>query len=154
MTEFWRNLSERERLLISVGGALAALFLVLQFVVSPVANWRADSRQALASAKGLYEIVAEAAARSDGAGPSQSDVPALRNALTQTAGAADVTLVFVNIRPDGVVDATVATTQPQALFDWMAQLRKDYGARVVSADIAREAGEPSLVRGQLSFAQR
>ncbi len=155
MAAFWQNLSDRERLLIAVGGALAGLFIVLQFVIAPILDWRDDQRQRLNEAKALYEIVAEAAPRgramAAGAGANATPV---RNAVTQSANAAGVSIVYVNVRADGVVDANVASAPPGALYDWIQLVRNDYGVTIETADIARETGNPEVVRAQLSFSRR
>lgn len=153
--EFLRNLSNRERLLILIAAGLVALFIALQGVVRPIAGWRADQDRALNEAEGLYELVNEAGAQSAGAAfaAGDSETP-IRNALAQSASSAGVNLVYVNVRPDGGVDANIASVSPDRLFVWLQLVERNYGARVVTADIAREQSQPSMVRAQLTFARR
>lgn len=152
---FWRNLSERERLLIMAAAGLLALFVALQLVVRPAADWRADQHRALEQAQGLYTLVNEAGARSPGVAQAAGDVQtSIRAALAQTASAAGVNLVYVNVRPDGAVDANLADVDPERLFNWLQSVERDYGARVVSADIVRERAQPGAVRAQLTFDRR
>ncbi len=155
MVEFWRNLSGREQVLIVVGGALAVLFVGLQLILSPALSWREDQRRDMASARGLYELVAEAAplgaaasaSSSTGAGPA-------RNIVSQTANGAGVSIVFINARGDRAVDVNIASASPDALFQWLALLRSDYNIVVDTADIARETGNPQTIRAQISMSQR
>lgn len=153
--QFWRNLSDRERLLVIIAGVLFAIFIAFQAVAAPVVNWRAAQRRALDEAHSVYELVTLAGAQAAGAAAQDGDVdtPA-RNALAQSATAAGVNLIYVNVRPDGAVDANAAGVSPEALFAWMQAVERDYGLRVVSADIAREQDQASMVRAQLTFARR
>lgn len=155
MERFWRDLSDRERLLILIGGGLAVLFVVLQLVLSPVLSWRADQRRDMAAARNLYELVAEAAplgiaanaSAGTGAGPA-------RNVVSQSATQAGVTIVFINARGDRAVDVNISAASPDALFQWLSVLRSEYNIVVDTADIARETGNPQTVRAQLTMSQR
>ncbi len=151
--QFWKNLSDRERLLIAAATVLLAIVVVVAGVVSPIVNWRADQQQALNQAQGVYELVTQAGARGGrGTSASQSSTP-MRNVMTQSASAAGVSLVYVNVRQDGAVETNASPVDPAILFAWMQSLEREYGARVVSADIAREQGQAALVRAQLVFAR-
>jgi type II secretory pathway component PulM len=156
MTSFWQNLSERERWLILAGGALGAVFLVLQLIISPILDWRNDQRQRMNEAKAVYELVAEAAprGRAIASAAAASNTTPVRNAVTQSANAAGVSIVFVNTRADGAVDANIASASPAALYQWVQMMRNEYGVVVESADIARETGNPEVVRAQLSVSRR
>ncbi len=155
MAEFWRGLSGREQLLIIIGGGLAALFVALQFVLSPALSWRADQRREMAGARSLYELVAEAAplGESASAGAASTAGPA-RTIVSQTANGAGVSIVFINARGDRAVDVNIASVSPDALFQWLALLRSEYNIVVDTADIARETGNPQTIRAQISMSQR
>lgn len=152
---FWRNLSDRERLLIMIAAALFAVFVALQGIVRPVADWRADQTRALDEAQNLYALVTEAGARRSGGDPAKSEAQTpIRTALAQSASSAGVNLVYVNVRADGAVEANIAAVNPENLFAWLQAVERNYAARVVSADIAREQDQASMVRAQLTFAKR
>jgi type II secretory pathway component PulM len=152
MRAYWDRLSERERLFVSIGGALAALLLVAQLLVAPAAGWRAAMTNRREKAESLYRVVAEASAA---AGVASAPVGADASAPVMhvvTESAADrVEIVFRNARPDGGVDANV-TADPEKLFEWLTLLETRYGVAVVAADIAREPA--GGVRAQLTFARR
>ena len=155
MTAFWQNLSDREQALILVGGALAALFVLLQLILSPTLSWRAEQKRDMASARGLYELVAEAAPLGVAASASvNSDAGPARNIVSQTANASGVSIVFINARGDRAVDVNIASVSPDALFQWLALLQSQYNIVVDTADIARETGDPQSVRAQISISQR
>ena len=155
MTAFWQNLSDREQALILIGGALAGLFVLLQLILSPTLSWRAEQKRDMASARGLYELVAEAAPLGVAATASASlDTGPARNIVSQTANASGVSIIFINARGDRAVDVNIASVSPDALFQWLALLQSQYNIVVDTADIARETGDPQSVRAQISMSQR
>ncbi len=155
MERFWRDLSDRERLLILIGGGLALVFVVLQLVLSPALSWRSDQRRDMTSARGLYELVAEAAPLGLAANASVgTDGGPARTIVSQTASQAGVTIVFINARGDRAVDVNITSASPDALFQWLSMLRTEYNIVVDTADIARETGNPQSVRAQLTMSQR
>lgn len=152
MNNFWQNLSDRERMLVMVGGALALVLIVTQLIIAPINGWRADQRQRLEEAESLYRLVAEAAPRAGAKAASDADLETpLRSAISQSSSAAGVPLVYVNARGDNAVDANAASVDPALLFDWLQLLNRQYGVVVASADISRESGNPRVVRAQLSL---
>ncbi|MEM8936325.1 MAG: type II secretion system protein GspM [Pseudomonadota bacterium] len=151
MSEFWRNLSERERILVKVAAALGALLAVSQLILAPLSAWRADQKRDLAQAESLYTLVTQAAAASPAGAFAQSDASSLRAAVLQTAAEAGVQLNYVNVRADGAVETSAVLADPDTLFSWLDALRRDHGARVINADIAREPAQPSRVRAQLTL---
>ena len=145
MIAWWQGLSERERLIVGVGGAVAALLFVFQFMVKPVANWHAGMSSRADVASQEYALVTSAAAAGARvAAPSDSantNVP-LRQALTLSAAAAQIDLVRVGAEVDGQIEAQPSAVEPERLFQWIAALDSRYGISVAFADIARvEDGE-------------
>jgi type II secretory pathway component PulM len=72
--------------------------------------------------------------------------------LNAAAASAGVSLTFVNALPDGSVEMQAGPVAPAAVFALFAQLDRDHGVRVRSADIARAAENPDLVRVQATLA--
>ena len=154
MADFWRNLSDRERMLILGGAVIFALFVLIEGVAAPVMGWRADQRRSLERAQNDYELVAEAAGRAGGQATPSGDLDApIRNAIAKSASASGVNLIYVNVRPDGAVEANAAQVDPENLMVWLQAVERDYGARVTAADIAREQADPTKVRAQMTFAR-
>ena len=149
MREFWNNLSEREQLILKIGAGVLGLFILVQLIIAPVVGWRGEQARRADVARGVYDLVAEAAAQTGAGGAVASDRP-IREAVTQTAAVADVTLSFVNARSDGALDVS-ATADPAKIFDWIARLQREHGVSVISSDIARDSGNPTLVRTQITF---
>ncbi len=157
MNDFWAERTERERLLIWAAAAIFACAILYYLIVSPLGRWRSDAAREATRAEATYSIVREAAASAaagnvpSASGEGQTPV---RNALIQTARANGVTLNFVNPRPDGMVEAGVDVVGPDQLFTWLRLLEDRYAVTVVTADIARDGGDPGLVRAQFVFGSR
>lgn len=141
-------------MLILVGGVLAGLFVALQLILSPMLSWRADQRREMERARGLYELVAEAAPLGEVAARADANAGPARTIVSQTADNAGVSIVFINARGDRAVDVNIASVSPDALFQWLALLRTDYNIVVDTADIARDTGNPQTLRAQITMSQR
>ncbi len=154
MQDIFASLSERERRLVLGGGAIALVLILAQLIISPIANWRADRREAAAQAEGLFTIVSQAAAVAGDAAPTapRAATP-IRNALTSSAQTHGVSLSSFNVRDDGLVEANADLTDPASLFSWLAALEVEYGIKVTYADIAREQSDEARVRALLRFSR-
>ncbi|MEZ5897483.1 MAG: type II secretion system protein GspM [Parvularculaceae bacterium] len=155
MNEFWTKLSERERIMVGVGGAVVAAFVLIQFILVPIIGWRDEMGRKRDNAIAFYEVVARASALAGAAGASagaDTSTP-VRNVVSQSAARAGVELNFVNQRPDDGVDVN-ASAEPAALYAWLAALESEHAIAVAVADIARESGEDGKVRAQLTLVRR
>ena len=154
MKAYWAKLSQRERLVVTVGGALVALMAFFQFAVSPLMDWRGSRDRELSQARNVYRLAVQASASSGVAETASADVSTpVRNAVSDVALRYSITLDFVNVRPDGAVEANVGSAATDALFSWFSELETKFGVTLVSADIAREGDEGATARAQLVFAR-
>jgi len=138
MTAWWNNLSERERWMVGVGGALFALAFAFLFVVKPVGGWRDAAQTRAADARQGYEMVANAAAL--GAADltaGADDATPLRQALTQTAAASGIDLIRIGAEVDGQIEVQPAPVDSDRLFQWIAALDVRFDVGVAFADINR-----------------
>lgn len=154
MKAFLARLSNRERLFVHVGGGVIALLVFIQFMLSPLIEWRTSQREDLDRMRDLHRLVTAAAANAGAPGQSgvDRDTP-LRTVVTQTSQTASVNLNLVNVREDGNVEVVASTSDSAALFAWMALLESRYGVRVESADLARDANISGSLRAQISFSR-
>ena len=154
MKEFWARLSSREKLFVGVGGALAGVIIMLQFILAPALGWRADMTQKRQSAEELYRLVTEASASAGVAAASAGvdiETPIL-NVVTRTTGEFSIAVNYRNARADGAVEANVAAPASK-IFEWLRALDARYGVIVAAADIARSAsGEEA--QAQLTLVRR
>lgn len=153
IAEFWRVRTAREQVILIVGGGVLVLALLFQLIVAPLAGWRRSALASVVEAEGLYEIVSRAAVRAANTPDAGEDGERpLRGIVTASAQAAGVSLVFVNVRPDGSVEAAAGPTAPAAVFAWVSDMTQAHGASVIYADITRTAEAEGAVRGRLIFA--
>ena len=156
MTEFWNKLSERERALVSVAGVLALILILSIGIVSPLKNWREEAGVDARRAQNLYRLVAEAAAQGGGGGKNVDEVSSgpIRNIITVSAQQNGVQLDFVNARQDGAVETNISDADPATLFNWIRRLSEAERLDVVYADLIREKGNESKIRGRLIFSRQ
>ena len=153
MKAYWQNFSDRERLLIMVGAAIIGLGLFYLAVLSPLNSWRENAEQRSVTAERNYTMVRQAAMRGGGVQVSanaDTQTP-IRNVLSQTAERFGFPLSSYNPLPDGNVTASADGVSADQLFNWVGELERRYGITVITADIAREADDPDLVRVQLTL---
>ncbi|NWG71580.1 MAG: type II secretion system protein M [Parvularculaceae bacterium] len=149
MTPWWSKRSERERLLISAGGAVIAVLGAAQFAVAPLVAWRRGTEARAAAAEERYQLVARSAAL---ATPVQAtSAEPVRNVLNATAAALGVELTFVNALADGSVDIQAGPVAPDRLFELLSRLEREHGVKVTSADVSRASEDADLVRVQASL---
>ena len=153
MNNYWTERSPREKMLLLVAAILFGVTAVFYFIISPAVAWREAGATSKAQAISTYEMVREAASLGAQATPTTSTQPdtPIRNTLIQSAREHSITLNFVNLRPDGNVEASVEAVNPEALFGWLGNLDGANGIRVLTADIARERTDNELVRAQFVF---
>lgn len=154
MKEVWNRLSDREKIFVGVGAALAAAVIILQLVIAPAAAWRNEQAQRRNRAEDLYRLVSEASSLAGVAAAAAGvdlETP-LQNVLTQTTAEYAIAVNYRNARADGAVEANVAAP-PDKLFAWLRALETRYGVTVASADIARSpSGEEA--QAQLTLVRR
>ncbi len=154
MRDFWARLSSREKLFVGAGGAIAAIVILLQFILAPALGWRAGMTQKRESAEELYRLVSEASASAGVAAASAGvdiNTPIL-TVLTQTTGEFSITVNYRNARADGAVEANVAAPA-EKIFEWLRALDARYGVIVAAADIARSASGDEA-QAQLTLVRR
>lgn len=153
MKAYWQNLTDRERLVVMGGAIIIGIGLFFMLIFSPLNNWREDSARRSVAAERNFEMVHQAA-KSGGGNVSTDNVDLqtpIRNVLSETAGRFGFPLSSYNPLPDGNVTASASGVGAVELFNWVGELERRYGITVITADIAREADNPDLVRVQLTF---
>ena len=153
MTAFWQNLSDRERLLLIVGGVVVSVCLFLLVVVGPVTTWRSNAMLRATTAERNYEMVRQAAAKLPTAASIDnvdSETP-VRIVLSRTTNNLGFSLTSINPLPDGNVSASANNVSADQLFAWIGDLQSQFGVSVITADIARDADNPQNVRAQITF---
>ena len=140
MAAWFKNLSERERLFVGVGGAVLGMAIIFQFLMVPLMDWRTKLNGRADRAKQNYETVLQAAElrTTNAANAPKHNVP-LRTALTQTASAAGIDLVRVGADVNGQIEVQPSGVDDETLYQWFGTLQLEYGVYVSFADISRDS---------------
>lgn len=153
MSEWWHDLSARERLLLTVAGALVGVLLLSLGIFQPLVDWRAEAHRDVRSARDAYELTAAAAAVSSSTStPSAGTETPLRQAVLESAGAAGVELIRIGTETEGRLEIQVAPADGSEIFGWLGVLNSHYGVTVAFADITR--GEAGKINPQVFVFER
>jgi general secretion pathway protein M len=143
--QYLAKLSERERR-IAIGGAVAALLLLILAIVLPLQRHVGAGEQRLERKRDDLAWLRSMAPQL--AGLSSSGPPPLRESLVvlvdRTARQSGLEHALVGSQPsgDGGLNVRFEQTPFDNLVAWLAQLRSSYGVRVDSAvvDMGNSAG--------------
>lgn len=150
---WWSSLVERERRVLSVGGAALALIVLYVGVWEPLSGAVRRGQNELQAARAMasqLETLATAVPRAGGAtaGADQS----LLAVIDQSRKSSAITKPPSRLQPEG--DNTVRIWLEDVPFDglmrWIGELQARYGVRVESVEIERESG-PGLVNARLTL---
>ena len=153
MKAWWLKRTPRERIIVAAGGAIIALLVCFQLILSPLMAWRVDAARKAETAESDYRLVYRSAALAVPAKPVGGDDTPIRNVLTDLAGQFGVSLTFVNALADGSVDIQGGPVPPEDVFRFLSALETQHGINVVAADIARAADDPEKVRIQATLSR-
>jgi general secretion pathway protein M len=153
MTAWWNDLSQREKWLLGLLAGVAGLFLLAQFGVKPLLDWRAQSSLRAQQARDGYEMVTAAAAQgvAESSESIKNQTP-LRQALTQSAAAAGIDLVRIGAVVNGQIEVQPEELDGERLFQWLAALQSQYDVTVAFADMSRSSD--GLVKAQVLVFER
>jgi general secretion pathway protein M len=151
MRAWYQNLSERDRRIVLIGGAIVVLLLILGTVL-PLNRSIAQAQQRVIVKQGDLAFIQDAAPQIAAAGPAGQ----------VASGESLIVLVDSSARESGL-GKSLSSSQPtgdrglrvrfeRVAFDglvaWLARLSQNHGVSVESAEI-ESAGEPGLVNAGL-----
>jgi len=152
MREWFANLAERERLIVGIGGVLAAVIVVWGLIWAPLRSGATDLREAIEEKRALLVDLQRAEAlpspgNAIARGGDSSSLVVLVDRTAQTMGLAGS---FTRTRPDGPDAISVSFTNApfDNIVNWLITLEQSDSISVESASFngARSRG---LVSGQL-----
>lgn len=133
MQDYWRSLTDRERLLIGIGAGVLALTLVYFLIARPLVAYRDDSERAYIAARGVFETVQQRAAQlaaieenSTGERTAAQDV-SLRVAASTAARQAGVTISRLQPSEDGTLTIWAEGVQSGQFYRWLQILAEERG---------------------------
>lgn len=158
MRAWFDSLAPRERLILSVGAAAAAVIVLWGFIWVPLSRGAAELGDSVAEKRALLVDLQRAEGLPGGSVPSQAARDSSQSLVVlvdRTAQPMGLAGAFTRTRPDGT-DAISVSFQ-NAPFDnllaWLVSLEQSYAITVESASFngSRERG---LVSGQIFLRRR
>lgn len=147
MMSVWSARSAREKLLLGAAGAFVMVAGLVQFLLIPAVQRRADAEIRVAEAASTLLRLERLRA----AGVTQAPaVPTANAGASAAALAAEAGLVAAN-SPNGApaLSFIFPSADPQLVFGWIAQVETRLGLKVQSAELT--AAEPGRVSAAITF---
>lgn len=153
LQQWFNNLEQRERLLISIGAVLVGVTLLYLMLWEPVAKAHSRREADLASARELsqkIELLAGQSRSNPTAGVNRS--LSLLAAIDQASKSGALNKPLTRIQPEGDTEVKIwlEAVSFDALIRWVDQLQTRDGIIVRSAQIEKDAA-PGAVGAQLSL---
>jgi general secretion pathway protein M len=152
MREWYDNLSERDRKIVTYGGALV-LVLVLAGIIVPLNRNILVARERVTRKQGDLQFIQSVAPQLASAGPASGNAAtgeSLVVLIDSSARESGLGKSLTNSQPTG--DKGLRVRLDRVSFDamvaWLARLSQQHGVRVESAEI-ETAGEAGLVNAGL-----
>lgn len=156
MTDFWNNLTGRERLMLLIGGCVALVVLGYFAFLRPLVGYVSASEREVAAARATYERISAGAAevtaaRERGAANNQrtANVP-LRVAVSRAARGAGVAISRIQPAEDGGLTVWVESVSSPLMYRWINQLANSHGIAPAKV-IAQKSATEGRLRVQLQF---
>jgi general secretion pathway protein M len=146
MKAWFQQLNPREQLLVSIGGALAVLALIISFGVSPLISKTSRGRELIDEKQSLLTEIAQVAQR---LGPQRGGAQAI-----DTPGSQSLVVVVDKTTRQNGLEPYLKRNQPDGnasirlrfenapfdtLMEWLGQLQSQYGMATTSANIDKAA---------------
>jgi general secretion pathway protein M len=152
MREWFDNLSERDRKIVTYGGAVV-LLLVLLGIVIPLNRNIVIARERVARKQGDLQFIQSVAPQLASAGPASggaSSAESLVVLIDSSARESGLGKSLSSSQPTGDKGLRVRLDRVgfDAMVAWLARLSQQHGVRVESAEI-ESAGETGLVNAGL-----
>ncbi|HTU66223.1 MAG TPA: type II secretion system protein GspM [Steroidobacteraceae bacterium] len=151
MREWYDNLSERDRKIVTYGG-IVVLVLVLLGIIVPLNRNITIARERVARKQGDLQFIQNAAPQLAAAGPAGNATSAesLVVLIDSSARESGLGKSLSNSQPTGDKGLRIRLDRVgfDAMVAWLARLSQQHGVRVESAEI-ESAGETGLVNAGL-----
>jgi len=152
MREWFDNLGERDRRIVTWGGA-AVLVLVLLGIIVPLNRNIAIARERVTRKQGDLQFIQSVAPQLASAGPSSGNATTAESLVVlvdSSARESGLGKSLSNSQPTGDKGLRVRLDRVgfDAMVAWLARLSQQHGVRVESAEI-ESAGEAGLVNAGL-----
>ena len=133
--DWWDGREPRERVLLSVLGAIVAIFIVIFGLILPLQSARANADASLNRAQA--DLVAVSRLSSSDA--TTTRLPFDRSVLIQIANGADIKLTRVQPGSDGTLSVWIDDAQTQRLYGFFETLLSDYAVGLDQVIVSTDA---------------
>lgn len=151
MIDWFRQLSQREQLVLGGGAILAVIIIGWSFVWTPLRDGTGDlSARVAERARQVVDLRRAASLTTASAGAVVRDAPTLYVLIEETARSNGLGSTITRSNMDGAdaINVTFRDARFDRLIGWLVQLEQGNGLTAVSATFTG-AGSPGLVSGQL-----
>ncbi len=151
---WWKGLSERERLLISVMLVLLAVFAFTMLIVRPLMNYNTTASRNLTAAQNLSQMVDRAASASAMQATTELSADNLRSIITRTAQQSG--LRWINIRTnqeDQTLTISFAAAPAGDFFVWLEELQAQHRIVVQNARLNDTRSNDGTIDASITFVQ-
>ena len=147
MKEWFQNLAPREQVLISIGGGLVVVFLIVMLGIQPVLSKASRGHELITEKQALLTELSQVAQRigpqtGGGQGVDLTGGQSLVVIVDKTTRERGLGPQLKRNQPDG--DSSIRLRFENASFDalmgWLSQLQNQYGLTTTSANIDVAAG--------------
>lgn len=146
MMSWWSARAPRERLLIGAAVVIALLAGLVQLVLAPAIQRRAEAKMHVAEATSTLARLERLRA----AGITQAPAtPPADPAAAASALAAEAGLTATPSATGAPFSFVFASADPQQVFSWIAQVEARLGLKVQSAELS--AADPGRVNAAITF---
>lgn len=146
---FWQNLDARERMLVSLLGVIAAVFLIWLLAARPLAAAKAQAERGQIAAMNEYRIVSSGAPRLGSGGSSAALAAFDRSALVTAARTSQLPISRVQPGSNGELRVWFEDVPSANVFNLLSRIASEYDVTVTRAQINRRDG--GAVSAQFTF---
>lgn len=153
MTNYWLELSARERSLISICGATIVLFLIYILIFKPISDAKDAAFNALEIQKQSYKRVVVMATNADPGATeviNASEKLPIREAATEASRVLGIAISRIQPGNDGLITFWIDEASTQDMTNWLLLLSNQYRWQATKVSINKNTGSSNL-RGQFGF---
>lgn len=149
MKAWWNARDERERLILLVGGVIAALIVLYQFAWLPAEAYRARAERDHVSALGDLAAVrrVEASAVADTSAPTSAQP--LQSVITRTAEGFGLSISRLVPAGEEGMNVFFDAAPPLLVYAWLGELERNHGVRVGGTSTLRKNSDNETVSANI-----
>ncbi len=157
MTNWWKSMAPRERLLIAIAGILTCVVVGWQFVLVPSMAARAEAEARLNEADRTLARIQErygmqralGAAAPTNARPTSASIEDFKAAVTGTAGNVGLAIARLQGNDSNSVRLVFEDVDPRLIFVWLESVQANHAGQVTRFNMEQAGG--GLVRASVDL---